>query len=69
MKGKTVITTNELYQRLKEAEDEAKRKKNSTTRGRGRKASKAVPESSGNVEQVQEENKAVIHDVVERMLD
>jgi len=69
LKGKTVITTNELYQRLKEAEDEAKRKKNSTTRGRGRKASKAAPESSGNVEQVQEENKAVIHDVVERMLD
>jgi len=60
LKDQTLITTEDIYQKVKNAEDEVKRKMDSAKAGKGRKGRKAVSDSCGDAQHPQEASATAI---------
>ena len=65
LKDQTLVTTEELYQKIRATEEATCERRRSTGRRRNRRLSQAALVSADDAQDIQEENHAIIGDLIE----
>ena len=65
LKDQTLVTTEELYQKVRAAEEATRKRKRLTGRRKSRRVSQTTLASTEDAQDPQEENQAIMHEVIE----